>query len=187
MPRKKEQRVDIEMVRTINDESCGECGGTTNWYDPNMGRLCPKCTAKRCAQFGKGLAQRGVWPMDSFHYPEDMSYLASSNIDLLTIPMIDHSDDIEVGSTVYHTVKPALDAFIEKSMVFKNGYVSKKAQKVFWDEINGLVTKIGIDVGNHFAVWYRKKDEEVNELRKKGNRVDNPVFKWEPRLKVGNE
>lgn len=43
------------MIRTPTEEPCTGCGRTTNAYDVLMGRLCPQCIARRCAEFSKGL------------------------------------------------------------------------------------------------------------------------------------
>ena len=89
------------MVRTVNEEPCFDCHRITNYYDPNMGRLCPQCTGKRCANFGKGLTLQHQYPLNPliilqpFVYPEDMKYLADENKHLLTDSLIDHSNDID--------------------------------------------------------------------------------------------
>jgi len=90
----------IKMVRTVNEAPCTDCGVITNYYDPNMGRLCPKCTAQRCASFGKSLVPEflGTTTKES----DNMQYLADSNKHLLTDPLIDHSEDIESSATAYH-------------------------------------------------------------------------------------
>lgn len=73
-----------------------DCGKITNAYDAMMGRLCPQCIAKRCAQFGKSLEMwgKGVisWVFDE---ERNMDYLAHGNKYLLTEPLIDHSNDID--------------------------------------------------------------------------------------------
>ena len=84
------------MLRTVREEPCSECGVTTNAYDRMMGRLCPKCIAIRCAQFGKSLEMRGQGKfIYCFDEVEDMHYLAHSNKSLLEETLIDHSNDID--------------------------------------------------------------------------------------------
>jgi len=90
------------VVRTKSEDSCVDCGVITNAYDELMGRLCPTCIARRCAECGKGLEyrSRGQLYLGDFDPIEDMKYLASSNQDLLEMPLIDHSRDIDAHIAV---------------------------------------------------------------------------------------
>ena len=79
------------MVRTRDDEPCIDCRIITNFYDRSMGRLCPKCTARRCEEFGQNLAKRSDYNYVIGSVPQ----LAQSLQHLLTDPLIDHSNDID--------------------------------------------------------------------------------------------
>ena len=87
------------VIRTKSEEKCQDCGSIINAYDVMMGRLCPKCTAQRCAFFGRNLERWShPWsPTNKFGLQEDadISYLAESNKHLLVEPLIDHSNDID--------------------------------------------------------------------------------------------
>jgi len=85
------------MIRTVSEEPCIDCGKITNAYEPQMGRFCPQCCAKRCAACGKNLALQHDYRriFEAFYYPEDMKYLAKANKQLLIEPLIDHRKDID--------------------------------------------------------------------------------------------
>jgi len=75
------------IIRTAKKEPCSQCGRLTNAYDILMGRLCPECIAKRAAAFARNI--RNLYEIDN---PEELDpyYLR-----LGTLPLIDHSNDID--------------------------------------------------------------------------------------------
>ena len=90
-------------IRTVTEEPCMDCKSVTNAYDALMGRLCPKCIARRGTQFGYALEHRHDWfKKDSSgierwrHQVTDEEVKTDPiNTDLLQMPLIDHSDDID--------------------------------------------------------------------------------------------
>ena len=76
-------------MRIKPPEPCSHCGVTTNFYDPLMGRVCPKCVARTCASMGKSMALReeGKLFMGDLLESEIEIYLSPSNKYLLTEPL----------------------------------------------------------------------------------------------------
>ncbi len=138
------------MVRTINEENCMDCGKVTNYYDPNMGRLCPQCTTTRCASFGGNLSHDSVyWQPKQFR----MDYLADSNKHLLTDPLVDHFEDIETSATAYHTSNAFWEIWLEKNRaLFKQKYLTQKEKQNLLLDIRKLMFDTALECANFFAI-----------------------------------
>lgn len=66
-----------------------DCGRITNYYDPLMGRLCPQCIVNRMISMEKNRLHLLGLPI-----PPDEE-LRAKHKKFLTMPLIDHSDDID--------------------------------------------------------------------------------------------
>jgi len=77
----------VSVIRTVKEEPCSQCGRLTNAYDMLMGRLCPECIAKRAITFARNI--RNLYGIDE---PEELDPYYYK---LATLPLIDHSNDID--------------------------------------------------------------------------------------------
>jgi len=77
------------LVRTVKEEPCQFCGRITNYYDQLIGRICPECLADWTANMLRNRLDLLGLPIPSY---DD---LLKCNEDLLNLPLVDHSRDID--------------------------------------------------------------------------------------------